>query len=173
MAYDLETKEKARMMWLKGISFETIAEELAINMNTVFNWSVADNWKDDVKEIKKKVKEKSNDKLADDIDKMNQMHLAQLAASHTLIRDARVRVENLLQTNLETITVEDEKLIQRPMKSSEIRSLTSAVRDLASAIDITLKGERLIRNIVTEKKEISANITWEDIIYESEKILNE
>lgn len=141
MAYDLETKEKARMMWLKGKSFEQVADELDINMNTIFNWSVADNWKADIQDIQKKIKEKSNDYLADEIDRMNKIHLAQLAASHILIRNARDRVKELLQRDFE--------------KPHEMRALTGAIRDLAASIDTTLKGERLIQNVSTENTQVT------------------
>lgn len=160
MAYDLETREKARMMWLKGLSFDKIAETTGINVTTIFNWSVKYNWKKNLEETHAKVAEKTNEKLADDIDKMNQIHLAQLAASHTLIRDARIRVE---------------ALIKEPgkYKPHEVRALTGAMRDLTAALDMTLKNERLVRNVATEKKEITGDISWRDIIFESEKVLNE
>ena len=160
MAYDLETKEKARMMWLKGVSFENIAKELGSNLTTIFNWSVEGAWKDDLEEIQKQIKKKTNEKVVDDIDKMNQSHLAQLAASHTLIRDARVRVEALIKKPGE-------------YKPHEIRALTGAMRDLTAALETTLKNERLIRNVSTEHRTVEGNITWKDIIYESERVLNE
>ena len=160
MAYDLETKEKARMMWLKGISYEKIAEAIGANITTVFNWSVEYSWKDDLDEIHKKLAEKSKDTLTDDINKMNQIHLAQLAASHTLIRDARVRIEALIK-------------IPDKYKPHEIRALTGAMRDLTAALETTLKNERLIRNVSTEHRTIEGEISWRDIIFESEKILNE
>jgi hypothetical protein len=160
MAYDLKTKEKARMMWLKGISFENIAKELGTNLTTVFNWSVDGAWKDDIEVIQKELKKKSNEKVIDDIDKMNQIHLAQLASSHTLIRDARARVEEMFRKPNE-------------YNATELRALTGALRDLTAALDTTLKNERLIRNVSTEHKTVEGNISWKDIIFESEKILNE
>ena len=160
MAYDLETKEKARMMWLKGISFDNIAKELGSNLTTMFNWSVEGAWKDDLEEIQKQIKIKTNEKVVDDIDKMNQIHLAQLAASHTLIRDARVRVEALIKNS-------------DKYKPHELRALTGAIRDLASTLETTVKNERLIRNVSTDRRTFEGEISWKDIIYESEKILNE
>ena len=160
MAYDLETKEKARMMWLKGISFDNIAKELGSNLTTMFNWSVEGAWKDDLEEIQKQIKIKTNEKVVDDIDKMNQIHLAQLAASHALIRDARVRVEALINHS-------------DKYKPHELRALTGAIRDLASTLETTVKNERLIRNVSTDRRTFEGEISWKDIIYESEKILNE
>jgi len=160
MVYNLETKEKARMLWLKGMPLRQVAQEIGAVYTTIFKWSVKYNWQADLAEITSEVNKKTNKMILNDIDKMNQTHLAQLAASHMLIRDARARVEALIKKPGE-------------YKPYEIRALTGAMRDLTAALETTLKNERLIRNVSTEHRTIEGDISWREIIYETEKVLNE
>jgi hypothetical protein len=90
---------------------------------------------------------------------MNQIHLAQITATHSGIQELRQRIQDFSYKKLAS--------------PKEVRHLTGALRDLASTLDTIIKSERLIRNVPTEKTEITGNVTWKEIVFKTEEILNE
>jgi len=132
MAYSAKIKEKARIMRLNGKTFEDIAKEKEMPscIQTLWAWSMKGKWKEINAQIAKSAQEKTNEKLVDEFEKINQLHIAQLREAHLKIRNQWQRDD---------------------LTPTEIRALTMS-------LDAVIKNERLITGLATNKEEVTGEI---------------
>lgn len=153
MAYLNKIKEKARRLWLQGYSFEKIVEmnDMPRNRKTIERWCQKDKWEEELEIINRKADEKRTEILSDELAIITQIHRGQLQQVHTDINEARKKLKNLW----ERWEKNNEGKEQTPIN---LNSITSAIRSLASTLDIVIKNERLITGLATNKEEVAGEV---------------
>ena len=140
MAYAQDVKEKARRLWLLGHTFEEITkvEGMPKRPATIHKWSTEGNWKEDAEIIVRKVKEKSNEEIAEELVQFNQNTKALLRAIYTRIA---------------------ELIAQSPSKPSDLRLLTLALDTIVKNMRVIMGVPSNIEKVVSES---SVDITMID-----------
>lgn len=153
MAYLRKIKEKARRLWLEGYSYEKIAKkpDMPNRWKTIQDWACKENWQEELDIIVQKANEKRAEILSDELVRTTQLHRGQLQQAHTDINEARKKLQDLWKRWERN----EEGKEQTPM---HLNSIASAIRSLASTLDIIIKNERLITGLATNKEEVTGDV---------------
>jgi len=151
MAYSRKVREAARRYWLLGYSDEKILpmlkadfpdEKTPTRWHTISDWRQAEDWEADLEIIVTKATEKRQEELATELAAMNtrQIALLNLLDSHTQL---------LLTTRM--VKGDGGKPIDTELSAAE-------VSQLSSALDRSIKNQRLIRNLPTTQSQIESTV---------------
>jgi hypothetical protein len=143
IAFNQVTIDKARRLWTMGYDPAQIARLPGMPVRqTIHEWIRIYEWREELDEIMKKVKQKRIEIVSDEIAKMDAEQLNNLAmATNHIIEHLRDR---------EIIDAKDLKM-------------------LVESLSIAIKNERLIRGEVTDRTanqiDGKLSVNWESIIY--------